>query len=414
MPWTAPTKGVVIAAIALTTAILVHALHERLIYPLRTLSNLLAALREEDYSIRARGARSDDALGEVMIEVNELSRLLYDRRLGALEATALLQIVIAEIDAAIFTFDSAQRLRLVNRAGERLLAEPKERILGREAGELGLSSCLEGDEPRTMELSFPGASGRWGVRKSTVRESGRPHTLLVITDLSQALRDEERQAWQRLVRVLSHELNNSLAPIRSIAASLLSMGSRDPLPEDWNQDVRKGLAVIASRSESLVRFVDAYSRLARLPRPEFRDVDAGALIERVVQLERRLPVTLRPGPRVIIDADADQIEQLVINLVRNAVDAALETGGGVQVSWSVRSRTLEIVVLDEGPGLGSSANLFVPFYTTKPGGSGIGLVLSRQIADAHGGTLTLENRPDRPGCIARLTVRTQRSTEKWK
>ncbi|HUJ15621.1 MAG TPA: HAMP domain-containing sensor histidine kinase, partial [Thermoanaerobaculia bacterium] len=272
--------------------------------------------------------------------------------------------------------------------------------------------CLENDDPRAMELSFPGGSGRWGVRKSTFRESGHPHTLLVITDLSQALRDEERQAWQRLVRVLSHELNNSLAPIRSIAASLLSLGSRDPLPPDWNSDVQKGLTVIASRSESLTRFMDAYARLARLPRPQFRSVDIGALIERVAQLERRIAVRVQPGPHAVLEADADQMEQLIINLLRNAVDAALEAGGGVEVRWTIRGAALEIEVLDEGPGLGGSANLFVPFYTTKPGGTGIGLVLSRQIADGHGGALTIENRRERHGCVARLRIPMRQSARR--
>jgi two-component system, NtrC family, nitrogen regulation sensor histidine kinase NtrY len=403
-PFRWQVRAALLAAIIIVTSIVLNTLHQKLVYPLRMLSSLLAALREEDYSIRARDARDGDALGEVMIEANQLSTVLREQRLGALEATALLQMVIREIDASIFTFDGEQRLRLVNRAGERLLAAPAERLLGRDAGELGLLNCLESDDSRAMEISFPGAAGRWGVRKSTFRQSGRSHTLLLITDLSEALRDEERQAWQRLVRVLSHELNNSLTPIRSIAASLLAIGSRDSLPADWNQEVRKGLSVIASRSESLTRFVDAYARLARLPRPRFGQVAIDALIERVVELERRIPVAVRAGPEVIIHADGDQMEQLVINLIRNAADASLETGGAVEVSWDVRSAILEIVVLDEGPGLGGSANLFVPFYTTKPGGTGIGLALSRQIADAHGATLSLENRRDRTGCVARLRL----------
>jgi len=412
VPATWQTRAAALGVVLAMTLVLIHVLHERVIYPLRTLSNLLAALREEDYSIRAREAREDDALGEVMIEVNELSRLLRERRLGALEATALLQMVIREIDAAIFTFDSERRLRLVNRAGERLLAAPMERLLGCEAAELGLKPLLDNDEPGAVEMSFPGGSGRWGVRKSTFRERGHPHTLLVITDLSQALRNEERQAWQRLVRVLSHELNNSLTPIRSIATSLLSLGSRDPRPPDWNDDVQKGLTVIASRSESLTRFMDAYARLARLPRPQFRSIEIGPLIERAAALERRIPVSVRPGPAASIDADGDQIEQLVINLLRNAVDAAIETGAGVEVTWSLRAASVEIVVLDEGTGLGGSANLFVPFYTTKPGGTGIGLVLSRQIADAHGGTLTLGNRTDRRGCVARLRLPLRQSSQR--
>ncbi len=192
-------------------------LRERVVRHLQTLSNLLAALREGDYSIRARSARRDDALGEVMLEVNALGETLRAQRLGAMEATALLRTVMAEIDVSIFAFDAEDRLRLVNRAGEHLLGQPTERILGRSAAELNLSDCLrEESSSRTMQKVFPGGGGRWEVRRGMFRERDAAHQLLVLADLSRALREEEREAWQRLLRVLGHELNNSLAPISSI------------------------------------------------------------------------------------------------------------------------------------------------------------------------------------------------------
>lgn len=377
---------------------------ERVVRPLQTISNLLAALREGDYSIRARGARTDEALGLAYFEVNALADVLRGQRLGALEATALLRRVIAEVDVAIFTFDEDQRLRLVNRAGERFLGRPAARLLGRTAGELGLASGLEGEVPRTVELTFGGRLGRWEIRRSAFRQDGRPHQLVVLSDLSRALREEERQAWQRLIRVLGHEINNSLAPIRSIAKSLEEAFDRggDGVPSD--EDFRRGLAVIAARSESLSRFMAAYSRLARLPRPRLLPVELSTLVRRVTGLETRIPVRLASSSAQSVTADADQLEQLLINLVTNAVDAALETGGGVSVAWERSGDAVEIRVEDEGPGVPETANLFVPFYTTKPEGSGIGLVLSRQIAEAHGGMLTLENRAQGRGCVARLTL----------
>lgn len=380
------------------------ALRARVVYPLQTLANLLAALREEDFSFRARGARSGDALGEVMLEVNALGEVLRDQRLGALEATALLRKVMVEIDVAVFTFDGKQRLRLLNRAGERLLAQPAERLLGRTAFELGLADCLEGEPARTLPMSFPGGTGRWGIRRSTFRERGMPHQLLVLTDLSRPLREEERQAWQRLIRVLGHELNNSLAPIKSMAGTLGTLLAREPRPADWKEDMRRGLGVIAARAEVLSRFMEAYARFARLPTPRLQPVEMGGLLRRVAGLETRLRVNLLAGPELTIQADGDQLEQLLINLLRNAVDAALETGGGVRMGWTRNGDYMEVCIEDEGPGLPNTSNLFVPFFTTKPGGSGIGLVLSRQIAEGHGGTLTLENRRSGPGCEARLRL----------
>jgi PAS domain S-box-containing protein len=380
------------------------AVRERVVYPLQTLSNLLAALREGDFSVRGRAARQDDALGEVMREVNTLGGTLREQRLGALEATTLLRSVMKEVDVAIFAFDDENKLRLVNRAGERLLGQPAERIIGLPAADLKLDHCLAGEPQQTFLKTFPGGTARWGMRRSVVRERGLPMDLVVISDITRPLREEELQAWQRLVRVLGHELNNSLTPIKSISGSLASMLARRPLPDDWEDDMMRGLAVITSRSESLSRFIGAYARLAKLPRPQMQPLEVSEWIGRVVGMETRLCVEIVPGPKMTIQVDPDQLEQVVINLLRNATDASLETGGGVRIGWGQSAGMFELWVQDEGPGLPNTANLFVPFFTTKPGGSGIGLVLSRQIAEAHGGSLTLENREPGPGCQARLRL----------
>ena len=377
---------------------------EHVIRPLQTMTNLLAALREGDYSIRARGARVDDALGEVLLEINSLGETLRTQRLGAFEATALLRTIMAEIDVAVFTFDMERKLRLVNRAGENLLGRSIDKLLNRRATELNLEVVLEADEDVPLTLTFPGGTGRWGVRRSSFRERGLPHELVVLTDLSRTLREEERNAWQRIVRVLGHELNNSLAPIKSIAGSLETLVRRDPLPPDWQDDARSGLNVIATRAEALSRFMQAYARLARLPPPQKETLVLNELIKRIVSLETRLPVRIAASPPITMQADAAQLEQLLINIVQNAVDASLETGGGVVVGWREISECVELYVRDEGHGIMNPTNLFVPFFTTKPRGSGIGLALSRQIAEAHGGSLLLANRKGARGCEALLRI----------
>jgi two-component system nitrogen regulation sensor histidine kinase NtrY len=389
------TVGAIAVLVWLFTSL---TLRERVLRPLQTASNLLAALREEDFSVRGRGARAGDPLGELLLEINHLADTLHAQRVGSLEAGALLRRVMDEIEVAVLAFDGRGRAVLANRAAEKLLGIPLSRLLesgGLDAGRLRLEEALAGESPRVMELNLPGASGRFEVRRSTFRMGGLPHQLLVLADLRRALREEERLAWQRLVRVLGHEINNSLAPIHSISSSL-----KGAAPED----VEAGLAVIERRAESLMRFMSAYTKLARLPPPQLAPVDVEQWVKRVAALEKRIPVSVRDGPPASVQADADQLEQLLINLIRNAADAALETGGAVEVSWSVGQRQVEVSVVDEGPGIASTANLFVPFFTTKADGSGIGLALSRQIAEAHQGSLALENRRDRRGARARLRL----------
>lgn len=375
---------------------------QRVMHPLQSLANLLEALREGDYSLRGRASDPSDAVGEVMVELNMLSQALYDSRLEGLEAGVLLGKVISEIDIAVFAFDAGRRLRLVNPAGEALLDREHGELQGASAAELGIETLL--DEPSGTILAhvFPGGAGRWEIRRRAFREGGKPHELLVISDLSRALREEERQAWRRMVRVIGHELNSSLAPIHSMAGTLARLIDRDPLPEDWRDDAHAGLRIIEARAEALKRFMGAYARLARLPPPARRRVDFGSVAGGVASLygER---VSVEPGPPLELEVDPDQIEQVLINLVKNAVEAAGDSGV-VCVRWHVGASGIEVEVEDEGPGLANTDNLWVPFFTTKSGGSGIGLVLSREIVENHGGRISLENRAEGSGCVARFTL----------
>jgi len=397
-----PVRYTILGFLTLAVLIGLVAVRRHVVRPLQTLANMLEALREGDYSMRGRNVDPEDAFGEVMVEVNTLSRTLYDQRLEALEAGALLQKIIADVDIGVFAFDTALRLRIVNRAGENLLRGTSETLQGRSAAELGLAGMLAEESGRIVAHVFPGGGGRWEIRRRSFREGGKPHELLVISELSRALREEERQAWQRIVRVIGHELNSSLAPIKSMAGTVRKLVGRKPLPDDWRDDAQAGLSIIHDRAESLERFMGAYARLARLPPPTRRGAELSALVRRIASLHETR-ITVEPGPSVHVSIDPDQIEQVFINLMRNAVEASGE-GGGVRVRWRDDRDAVLVEVEDDGPGLARTDNLWVPFFTTKPHGTGIGLVLSREIVENHGGSIALQNRVGAKGAIASVRL----------
>ena len=392
----------ILCSLLLYVVLIAAALIESMIRPMQTLSNVVASLREGDYSFRARGAASKDPLGELASEINALADLLQKQRVRSLEATALLARILEVMHAPLFAFDRENLLQLVNNAGIELLGRPYARSFGHTASELGLEALLAA--PDQSIHSFGSKPARWLLRKAAFRQDGLPHTLLLLADVSVPLQEEEQAAWKRLIRVLGHELSNSLAPIKSIAGSLLARVDHMDGDADTIRDFRRGLGVVESRADALHRFVQSYRLLAQLPPPHLRSVALGPLMERVVLLEQRLNVHLDPGPAVNLQADPDQLEQMLINLLANAVDATLANHGTeVKVSWRVAELFVTITIEDNGLGIANTENLFVPFYTTKPKGSGVGLALAQQIARAHGGEIRLVNREDVQGAIA--TVR---------
>jgi nitrogen fixation/metabolism regulation signal transduction histidine kinase len=383
-------------------------------FPLRTILNILGALREGDYSMRLRGASRDDAMGELAWEVNRLIMYLQGQRFDVLESTGLLQKILAEIDVALFGFDSGNILQWVNDSGRQLLKLSGAKEIGFPAEKFGLDVCLKGPTPRIVDLSLPGAVGRWELRRATYREKGLSHQLIFLSDMTRTLHEQERQAWKRLIQILRHEINNSLTPIQSVAQSLQTSLKQESRLIGWEGDVREGLEIIAERSEVLGGFIASYSKLTRLPDPTFAEMRVETWIRHVAGLEIRLPMEITSGPEVTIEADRSQLDQLLINIVSNAVEASLQTrpksDGRVVVGWKVAGSFLDVWVDDDGPGVDPATDPFVPFFTTKPHGTGIGLALSRQIAEAHGGYLTLINHQDQLGCRAllRLPLRGQR------
>jgi two-component system nitrogen regulation sensor histidine kinase NtrY len=402
---------IVLLGLTLGWTFAVSVLMEQIIRPLQTLANVVAALREDDFSFRARGGRRNDAMGDLALEINRLAGMLQAQRAGALEAMALVERVMDSMQSPVLAFDPEGRLKLLNAAGENAFRLQVQIALGRTAAELNLAQLLDVADEDVMSLGSGQQSVRWVVKRTGFRLRGIPHTLFVLSDVSAALREEERLAWERLIRVLGHEINNSLTPIKSIAGSLRGRIATLNNATGETADFERGLEVIENRAESLNRFLQAYRQLMGLPAPRLASVSVAALAQRVALLERRVVVTVEGAADIVVQVDADHIEQALINLVRNAADAALspddigECEPHVEIVWGTAGSEVIIEVLDNGPGLTNPNNLFVPFYTTKPGGTGIGLVLAQQIAQAHRGSVQLANRRGgHGGCRAELRL----------
>ena len=326
---------------------------EQITRPLQTLSNVVAALREDDFSFRARGARRGDALGDLALEINALAGTLQGQRGSARDALTLVERVMSSMESPVLAFHADGRLRLLNRAA--MTGFGLHGMVGAQAERVGLGELLKVADQGV----YAGAGTvRWAVRRTTFRLQGAPHTLIVLSDVAAALREEERLAWQRLIRVLSHEINNSLTPIKSLAGSL-----RTRLPglvsgdesDEAASDFRRGLELIEDRAASLNRFLQAYQQLTRLPAPTLERIQLEGLLGRVVRLEVRLEVRLKAGPPVWIMADTDQLQQLLINLVKNAVEAAVSADvqrePAVELGWSVEGSQVVVAVRDNGAGL---------------------------------------------------------------
>lgn len=401
---------ILISSFLLITSVgFVWFLHTQLVYQLRNLSNLVEGIRLGDFTLRGKLRKSDDAFSELVNEINYLADELSTHRVASEEAFKLLEKTIAHINVAIFAFDSDQKIKLANQAACQLLSMPYEQLIGCKAQTQGLDQFLHTKRTRLVNHTFPGAIGRWQIRCEGFRDAGVQQQVLFITDLRQVLRDEELTAWKNLMRVVSHEINNSLFPITSLSQTLSNMINRHPLAEGLKEDLNEGLTIISERSNNLSGFIKRYAQLAKVPAPDKKLFDFVVLIERVMVLFERNRITLDEAllsQPIQLYADPSMIEQVVINVTKNAFEA----GGPIKYQWSKSAHHFTFKVFDSGSGISNVSNIFVPFYTTKPRGSGIGLVFCRQILDSHEGSLSLANNTDANdkfgGCVATFTLPT--------
>lgn len=384
-----------------------YRIHQKSAYQFRSLSNLLEAMIQGDYSLRARSDESNSALDELVVSINGLAQRLSSQRTESVESQLLLSTVIEHIDVAIVALNEANNIRFLNPAAKNLLQLGQEDSNATLLEQLSVVQSFSSGHHQVVELSLGRQQGRFNVHVEEFRESGLQHKLLFITDVRTLLRSEERKAWQSLVRVISHEINNSLSPIASISQTLKRLLSQKENNVSENKkDLIEGLTIITERANSLSQFVDSYKQLAKLPEPNKQTTSILELLEKIKLLFKNQKIIIDPKADIQLFIDPVQFEQVFINIFKNAIESMsqVNTQGVVNVKWNAKGSFFKLNIYDEGCGIGNLDNIFVPFYSTKKHGSGIGLVLCRQIIEAHGGSLVITNRIDAQGCCVSIEV----------
>jgi nitrogen fixation/metabolism regulation signal transduction histidine kinase len=391
-------KVLLIFLISVVVAYTAFAIRQHVIFQLRTSTNLVEAISSGDYSLRANNKNIAGALSDFNQLLNTLAAQLAQQSLITREKQILLAKVTDQIDVAIIATDENSAISLMNPAAERLFKKRFESIQGWPIKTLGLDSIMAKSVNKITEFELDQNKRKVYVRTDTYFELGKQHRLIFITDIQHMLRDEERQAWQKLLRVLSHEINNSLTPIASISETLsqviMQEENRNKLDANARENLTEGLSVITERAHSLNHFIQDYQKLTHLPLPQKKLINLRPYLQSIRQLFEESNILL-PDSDIEVFADSEQLQQVFVNLFKNAQEANDSKGGErvkqTQISWRRDDAMVHIEVIDEGAGINNQDNLFVPFYTTKKTGSGIGLTLSRQIALNHGGDLRLVN-----------------------
>jgi len=380
---------------------LVIALYRLVITPYYSLTSLTEALKMEDYSLRAKSPFSQGIVAKLFNELSSLSQSLQVSKSRYDQQMFLLYGLIEQLESPVLILDQDDQLQHANPAVSQLFSVPWQTLKQSPAQKLGLKKlndfwCFDDSKPLNM-------ANKWQIRQSEFKENNNNYQLLMLNNISQELQKNEQQAWQNIIRILNHEVRNSLTPISALSQNLLEMPNLTP------EQCQQAIKIIDSRSNNLLQFIDSYSDLAKLPLPNIQQFDLTELLQGIASLVKQ--VTINLSNPLIIKADKGQLEQVLLNLIKNAKEAQLSKGKpnknlseDIEVQVFKTDQQVIIKVLDQGCGIANTDNLFVPFYTTKAEGTGIGLALSRQIISNHQGELTLTNRPDQTGAVASITL----------
>jgi len=397
--WFWADKLLLLLPLLVLILILVLQLKQRVLAVFLASNSVLESITDADAGLRMGPARG--VLAEHARLLNQLAEQISNQRLLSTEQHLLLQKVSQHIAVGIIAVDSEHRILLMNPAAELLFQTSFERWRGWPLQQLGMEPELQQIAPRLVRLVVGQQQKQVYVVTEQYLNQGQQQYLIFITDVQQLLYEQERQAWQKLLRVLSHEVNNSLTPICAI-----SQGLSKQLQQQSSFDsaqLTEGLLVINERAQGLNLFMRSYQQLSSLPPPVKQPVELLTLVGAISGLFAGRVRLL--GPAVGLFADPTQLQQVLVNLVKNALEATADPAASpVEIDWHTQGRLLILTIADRGCGIENPDNLFVPFYSTKATGSGIGLVLSRQIARNHGGDLQLLNRQPGPGAQSRLLL----------
>ena len=397
-PWYWADKVLLLLLLLLLLVPLALQFQRQLVAVFRTSNNVLESINHGEAELRMGPALG--VLADHYRLLNQFAEQISNQRLLSTEQQLLLQKVSQHIAVGILALDSQRRIILMNPAAEQLFQTSFDKWRGWPVEQLGVPDGLIGASPKLVKLQIGQQQKQVYLVQEQYLDQGKPHELLFMTDVQQLLYDEERQAWQKLLRVLSHEVNNSLTPICAISQSL---HKQLQLQESAPELLSEGLQVINERAQGLNQFMKSYQQLNHLPAPDKKLIEVEQIVAGVCGLFRcALQVQ---GPALQLFADPAQLQQVLVNLIKNAQEASQQPEAAVViVKWQPQGNMLLLTVTDEGMGIQNPDNLFVPFYSTKPAGTGIGLVLSRQIARNHGGDLQLVSLAPAAGAQSRLLL----------
>ncbi len=370
----------------------------------RVTLNLVASIRSHDFSLRASEVEQRGEVADLFRELNLVADEIKHIREDELDARRLLEQIVAQVNVAIVVLDAHGVIKLVNPFAELLLGSRAREILGKHVDTTMLREVTN-STGQWIDHEIPGVEGRWHVVVQSYRERGVPGRIVMMSDLEHILTHVESQAWRRLIRVIAHEVNNSLTPIISVSQTARRLLER-PADDARDGQVKQAVQVVGTRAGNLRQFISEYVALARLPEPQLGDVKIAGSMQLVERTMHAKGVTFRHDARcadTVIEGDQAQIEQVLINLIKNAMEAQ-EKNPVVEVRYTVNQGRCEIEIADRGPGFSNPGDAFVPFYTTKARGAGIGLALCRQIVSNHFGKIYVENRADGVGAIVKVVL----------